>query len=57
MNEMPATPIAAAADIALLLARAARIIDISLELDPDTGGALAARSFSLASRLSAAPRE
>jgi arylformamidase len=35
MNEIPSTPFAASADIALLLARATRIVDISLELDAD----------------------
>ena len=35
MNEMPGTHLATGADIALLLAQAGRIVDISLELDPD----------------------
>ncbi len=34
MNEMPGMHLTAGADIALLLASAARIVDISLELDP-----------------------
>lgn len=33
MNEMPGAHLSTGADIALLLARATRIIDISLELD------------------------